>query len=91
MIECKNGCSETKGNVPGLLSEYTVITRHIREVLTKNMSEEFAMYMLKKSFDLGMMSDDEANKEFEKVIGKFSGTELVMMLSELFGGGHNAD
>ena len=49
------------------------------------------MYMLKKSFDLGMMSDDEANKEFEKVIGKFSGTELVMMLSELFGGGHNAD
>ena len=35
MIECKNGCSETKGNVPGLLSEYTVITRHIREVLTK--------------------------------------------------------
>lgn len=91
MIKCENGRSEIKGNVPGLLSEYTVITRHIREVLTKDMSEEFAMYMLKKSFDLGMMSDDEVDKEFEKTIGKFSGTGLAMMLSELFGGGHNAD
>ena len=91
MIKCENGRSEIEGNVPGFLSEYTVITRHIREVLTKDMSEEFAMYMLKKSFDLGMMSDDEVDKEFEKTIGKFSGTGLVMMLSELFGGGRNAD
>lgn len=91
MIKCENGCSEIKGTVPDFLSDYTIITRHIREALSEGMSEEFAMYMLKKSFDIGMMSNDEVDIEFKKSIGKFDGTELGMMLAELFGGGHNAD
>lgn len=91
MIKCNKGCSEIQGSTSNILSEYTVITKTIRKALTEYKSEEFAKSVLKRSFDLGMMSEDELDKEYEEAIKKFKGTGLVTMLSELFGGVHDAD
>lgn len=86
MIKCNNGHSEIKGSTSDLLSEYTVITMHIREALTEDESEEYAKSMLKRSFDLGMMTEKELDKEYEEARRKFASTGLGMILAELFGG-----
>lgn len=86
MIKCNNGCSEIKGSTSDLLSEYAVITMHIRKALTEDKSEEYAKSMLKRSFDLGMMTEKELDKEYEEARRKFASTGLGMILEELFGG-----
>ena len=89
MIKCNKGCSEIKGSTSDLLAEFSVITMHLRKALTEDVSEEYAKSALKRSFDLGMMTEKELDKEYEEARRKFASTGLGMILEELFGG--NAD
>lgn len=66
MICVKKGEIEFDGTLDTLLSEYAVITRNFRLMMAKALeSEEDAREFLKRAYDLGCMSDDEINKEFE--------------------------
>ena len=86
MIKCNKGCSEIKGGTSDLLAEYSVITMLLRKALTEDVSEEYAKSALKRSFDLGMMTEKELDKEYEEARRKFASTGLGMILEELFGG-----
>lgn len=86
MIKCNKGCSEIKGSTSDLLAEFSVITMHLRKALTEDVSEEYAKSALKRSFDLGMMTEKELDKEYEEARRKFASTGLGMILEELFGG-----
>lgn len=86
MIKCNKGCSEIKGSTSELLSDYSVITMHLRKALTDDVSEEYAKSMLKRSFDLGMMTEKELDKEYEEARRKSASTGLGMIQAELFGG-----
>lgn len=86
MIKCNKGCSEIKGSTSDLLAEYSVITMHLRKALTEDVSEEYAKSTLKRSFDLGMMTEKELDKEYEESRRKSVSTGIGMILAELFGG-----
>ena len=86
MIKCNKGCSEIKGSTSDLLAEFSVITMHLRKALTEDVSEEYAKSALKRSFDLGMMSEEELDKEMEESRRRFARTGLGAILEELFGG-----
>ena len=86
MIKCNKCCSEISGYIDGLLSEYTVITMNLRKSLTEEKSEEFAKHVLERAFALGMMSEEELDKEMEESRRRFARTGLGAILEELFGG-----
>ena len=62
MICIKESVTEIKGSIPTLLSEYTVITKRLREAMAQVDSEEVAQEMLKRAYDLGFMTDEEMIK-----------------------------
>ena len=78
MIECNKGKSSIEGTVGDLLSEYSIITKHIRESLTESISEDFAKRQLKRAFELGMMNEDEIDNQVKEV--------KHAILNALFGG-----
>lgn len=93
MICIKESVTEIKGSIPTLLSEYTVITKRLREAMAQVDSEEVAQEMLKRACDLGFMTDEEIDKEIELAKEKFEKSEVGRVLKNLFSGGmkHDAD
>lgn len=93
MICIKEGVTEIKGSIPTLLSEYAVITKRLREAMAQVDSEEVAQEMLKRAYDLGFMTDEEIDKEFELAKEKFEKSGVGRVLKNLFSGGmkHDAD
>ena len=83
MITCERGRSRLSGTVTGLLSEYAVITRHILEMLEEDRPRESAEKILKETFELAFMSEEEMKEKKEELLGE--------LLKKIFMGGTNAD
>lgn len=91
MIKCNMGSTEIRGCVTTILSEYSCITKCIFQALAETESKEEAQKTIKTSFDLAFMSDEELDKNREKLKANIQNNAFDKLLSELFGGGHNAD
>lgn len=93
MIRAKEGEIELNGTLNTLLSEYSVITKELRESITEIDSEEAAQELLKRAYDLGFMTDEEIDKEIELAKERFEKSEAGKVLKNLFSGGmkHDAD
>ena len=93
MIRAKEGEIELNGTLDTLLSEYSVITKELRESITEIDSEEAAQELLKRAYDLGFMTDEEIDKEIELAKERFEKSEVGKILGILFSGGmkHDAD
>ena len=83
MIKFGEKMLEINGNIPTLLSEYAQITRRLREILEKAESEEFAQVMIKRAYDIGFMSDEEIDEEFELAKRKLEKSEVAKVLRQL--------
>ena len=92
MISIKESELAISGNIPTLLTEYTIITKKLCESITEVDSEEAAKKMLKRAYDQGLMTDEEIDKEIELAREEFEKSEIGKVLSTLFGGmKHDAD
>lgn len=92
MISIKESELAIGGNIPTLLSEYTIITKILRESITEVDSEEAAKKMLKRAYDQGFMNDEEIDKKIELAREELEKSEIGKVLSTLFGGmKHDAD
>ena len=92
MICIKESVTEIKGSIPTLLSEYTVITKRLREAMAQVDLEEAAKKMLKRAYDQGFMNDEEIDKKIELAREELEKSEIGKVLSTLFGGmKHDAD
>lgn len=83
MIKFGEKMMEINGDIPTLLSEYAQITRSLREILAKAESEEFAQVMIKRAYDIGFMSDEEIDEEFELARRKLEKSEVAKVLRQL--------
>ena len=86
MIKCSMGATEIMGDTSTIIAEYTCITKCIFRAFAETDSKEAAQKTIKKSFDLAFISDEELDEEREKLKAN-----IDKLLSELFGGGRNAD
>ncbi|OUO78217.1 hypothetical protein B5F53_11760 [Blautia sp. An249] len=59
MIKCNKGQVEIVGKGNNILTEYTV--------LTKNLKDHFSEEILREAFELAFMSEEELDKKLEEV------------------------
>lgn len=93
-VKAKEGSVEFDGTLVTLLSEYSVITKELREMMAEAFeSEEEAQRIIKRACDIGCMSNEEINKEIELNKEKFEKSEVGKIIGILFSGGmkHDAD
>lgn len=84
MININEDKLEIRGNIPTLITEYTEITKKLREIITEVDSEEAAQRVLKRAYDLGFMSEEEIDKEIELVRERFENSEMGRVLKICF-------
>ena len=68
MIKFENGLVNISGKGIDILSEYAVITHEIKEMFVKDGGkEEEVKEQLRHSFEHGLMSEEELDKEIEEM------------------------
>lgn len=55
MIKAENGMVEIKGNPEEILTDFTLLLNHTREVLTHHLSEETANDLLSAAWEISKM------------------------------------
>lgn len=90
MIKANKGTVELSGSENTLLAELSCVTNAFKEVLEKDHSEEEAKEIVMTAVEVGLMSQDELDKNFEcakeleKTLKEFS-EKLSKILAEGLG------
>ena len=77
MIKANECIVEIRGNVPDVMSEYSLLTNKLYKAIKDETDEENAKWMLEKSFKLAFMDEDEVLNEL-----KDSVSELMDFITE---------
>lgn len=75
MIKFENGLVNISGKGIDILSEYAVITHEIKEMFVKDGEEEEVKEQLRYSFEHGLMSEEELDKEIKE---KFKQADAII-------------
>ena len=71
MIKAKKGRVTFKGSQPELLTDYSVITAGLVEMLLKQgLEREHARLLVSNFHNIGLMSEEELEEEVKKVASK---------------------
>lgn len=83
MIKFENGLVNISGKGIDILSEYAVITHEIKEMFVKDGGEEEEVKeQLRHSFEHGLMSEEELDKEIKE---KFKQEDAIISIVSLLG------
>ena len=78
MIKCEEGHVQMKGNVPTLITEYSIITKGLFDALKKDgIKEEYAKQWIKDSMENAFMTTDEIKTEIKE--------KFARLMDKLFG------
>ena len=81
MIKFENGLVNISGKGIDILSEYAVITHEIKEMFVKDgVEEEEVKEKLRYSFEHGLMSEEELDKEIKE---KFKQVDAIIPIVSL--------
>lgn len=86
MIKFENGLVKISGKGIDILSEYAVITHEIKEMFVKNGGEEEEVKeQLRHSFEHGLMSEEELDKEIKEKFKQVDAmVPIISFLEEMF-------
>ena len=70
MILSNNECTKISGSTVEILSEFTCIISHIREMLADQFGQEFADKTITFCGELAFMSDEEREEKMDDIAEK---------------------
>ena len=70
MIKANECIVEIRGNVPDVMSEYSLLTSRLYKVIKDETDEGNAKWMLEKSFKLAFMDEDEVLNELKDSVSE---------------------